>query len=88
MMAFKLGDTVYWISQSQGRRTEKIGDVVEIVPADVSLSQTRFADRFKKPGDPRNDESYIVCVGPKPGSKAKPKYYWPRVSSLELWDGE
>jgi hypothetical protein len=34
------------------------------------------------PGLPRKEESYIVCVGPRPGSRAKPKYYWPRVNNL------
>lgn len=81
---FKEGDEVIWKSQAGGREKVKIGEIVDIVPAGQSVKKSRFAIELDFPGQPRNQESYIVCVGPKPGSKAKPKYYWPRVSALSI----
>lgn len=82
-MNFKLGDEVSWESQANGGMTKKIGNVVEVIPAGVPVSMSIFKT-LSGGGSPRNHESYVVCVGAKPGSRAQPKYYWPRVSALRL----
>lgn len=84
MSKFKLGDEVSWSSSANGSTKKKIGDVVEVIPADVSIRTSKFWGELDASTVPRKEESYIVCVGPSPGSKAKPKYYWPRVSALSL----
>lgn len=81
---FKEGDEVSWSSQAQGSFKEKTGEVVEVIPAESNVRKSKFAQFLDAPGLPRKEESYIVCVGPKPGSRAKPKYYWPRTSALSL----
>ena len=81
---FKEGDEVIWSSQAGGREKVKIGDVVEVIPAGRSILKSRFRSELDASTLPRNEESYIVCVGPKPGSRAKPKYYWPRTSALSI----
>lgn len=81
---FKEGDEVIWSSQAGGRLKEKVGEVVEVLPAGKSILKSRFRHDLDASTLPRDEESYIVCVGPKPGSRAKPKYYWPRVSALSL----
>lgn len=83
-MGFKVGDEVSWSSASNGSWKEKIGDVVEVIPAGVSVHSSKFRNELDASSIPRKEESYVVCVGPKPGSRAKPKYYWPRVSALKL----
>ena len=83
-MVFKVGDEVSWSSASNGSWKEKIGDVVEVIPAGVSVHRSKFRSELDASSIPRKEESYVVCVGPKPGSRAKPKYYWPRVSALKL----
>ncbi len=83
-MGFKVGDEVSWSSASNGSWKEKIGDVVEVIPAGVSVYSSTFRNELDASSIPRKEESYVVCVGPKPGSRAKPKYYWPRVSALKL----
>lgn len=83
-MGFKVGDEVSWNSASNGSWKEKIGDVVEVIPAGVSVHRSKFRNELDASSIPRKEESYVVCVGPKPGSRAKPKYYWPRVSALKL----
>lgn len=83
-MGFKVGDEVSWSSASNGSWKEKIGDVVEVIPAGVSVYSSNFRNELDASSIPRKEESYVVCVGPKPGSRAKPKYYWPRVSALKL----
>ncbi|MDF6270000.1 hypothetical protein NLO40_08760 [Escherichia coli] len=81
---FKEDDEVIWSSQAGGSEKVKIGLVVEVIPAGSSVKKSRFAIFLDAPGMARSEESYIVCVGPKPGSRAKPKYYWPRTSALSL----
>ncbi len=81
---FKEGDEVIWSSQAGGGWKVKSGDVVEVIPAGGSIKKSKFIEFLSSPGLPRKEESYIVCVGPKPGSRAKPKYYWPRTSALSL----
>jgi len=82
-MKLEVGNSVIWASQANGSMIEKVGDVVDVIPAGVSVKKSQFAAFLDAPGMPRKEESYIVCVGPKPGSRAKPKYYWPRVSALK-----
>jgi len=84
MGKFKLGDEVSWSSSAGGFSKEKIGDVVEVIPAGVSIRTSNFWGELDASTIPRKEESYIVCVGPKPGSRAKPKYYWPRVPALSM----
>lgn len=86
-MAFKLGDEVSWTSQANGGFTKKIGVVVEVIPAGKPISSSKFTT-LSGGGAPRKEESYVVCVGPKPSSRAKPKYYWPRVSALSIHKNE
>ncbi|EMH4164014.1 hypothetical protein RJ498_003317 [Pluralibacter gergoviae] len=81
-MKFKEGDEVIWSSQANGSIKEKIGEVVEVIPAGRSILKSRFRHELDASTYPRDNESYIVCVGPKPGSRAKPKYYWPRTLAL------
>lgn len=81
---FKEGDEVIWSSQANGGWKVKVGDVVEVIPEGKSILQSRFRHELDAATTPRKEESYIVCVGPKPGSRAKPKYYWPRTSALSL----
>ena len=82
-MGFKVGDEVTWESQANGGWAKKIGYVVEVIPAGKPISSSKFST-LSGGGLPRKEESYVVCVGPKPDSRAKPKYYWPRVSALRL----
>ncbi|PQV79353.1 hypothetical protein BS424_17360 [Cronobacter sakazakii] len=81
-MNFKLNDEVKWSSSSNGVTKVKIGVIVEVIPAGVNVRRFELGRQLDAPGLPRKEESYIVCVGPKPGSRAKPKYYWPRVNAL------
>lgn len=81
---FREDDEVIWSSQAGGSEKVKIGTVVEVIPAGKSILKSRFRDELDASTLPRKEESYIVCVGPKPGSRAKPKYYWPRTSALSL----
>ena len=74
-MKVAIGQTVSWVSQSQGREIQKTGNVAVVVPAG------EWPHPLISDGLPRNHESYIIKVSPKKG-KAKPKLYWPRVSAL------
>jgi pyruvoyl-dependent arginine decarboxylase (PvlArgDC) len=73
----KLGDRVRWVSQSQGYRKAKEGEIVEVVPAGFSPNRDAFPQLYQGMGVgfPRNHDSYVVLVGKKP--------YWPRASLLE-----
>ena len=82
-MTFKVNDEVFWVSQAGGNVKKKIGVVVEVLPAGRSANKSKFRSWLDCSDLPRKHESYIVCVGPRPGSKARPKYYWPRVSALK-----
>lgn len=72
---------VYWVSQSAGVAKEKTGRVVEIVPAKLMPTT-----KVREVGGPRDHESYVVEVTPigKRGQPLKPRYYWPRVSQLQV----
>lgn len=52
--------------------------MVDVIPAGVNVRKSKFANELDAPGLPRKEESYVVCVVPKPGSRAKSKYYWPK----------
>lgn len=82
-MEFKLGDEVSWSSQAGGFEKVKIGVVVDVISAGESILKSKFRRELDASTLPRKEESYVVCVGAKPGSRAKPKYYWPRVSELK-----
>ena len=76
----KVGDRVQWVSQSQGHRKEKLGVIVEIVPAGMPIEGIKHAEKFRHDlGTRKNYRSYIVKVtGPRGGTK----YYWPLVKNL------
>lgn len=95
---FKLGESVSWKSQAGGSTKKKTGTVVGIVPAGPrkglfkyiipSLSFDEAHQKFNLSpidcaGLSRNHESYLVSVQDGKTDKAKPKIYWPRVSSLQ-----
>ncbi|NEG85064.1 hypothetical protein GQQ22_13415 [Pantoea agglomerans] len=83
MSKFKLGEEVSWSSSANGSTKKKIGNVVDVIPAGKPISSSKFKT-LSGGGLPRKEESYVVCVDVKPGSRGKPKYYWPRVSALSL----
>lgn len=84
MSDFKLHDEVYWVSQANGCTKRKIGVIVDVIPAGISVHKSKFRDYLDASALPRDHESYVVCVASRPGSRAKPKYYWPRVSALRV----
>jgi len=74
---FDVGDPVTWSSQAGGRTTNKVGNVVAVIPAggrvlDVCRSLGVEAPRAEYGS--RNHVSYLVRV--------KARLYWPRVSWL------
>jgi len=83
-MSFKLGDEVSWSSSANGSTKKKIGNIVDVIPAGASVYRSKFINSLDVGNIPRKHESYVVCVGAAPGSRAKPKYYWPRVSAISL----
>lgn len=68
---FKIGSGVRWKSQAGGYAKEKIGIVVEVVPA-KALPKNKGGGW----GSPRGHESYVVKVGSK--------LYWPIVKNLSV----
>ena len=79
MTKFELGDWVTWKSQAQGYEKSKTGLIVQV----IAPHERPLPKQIIGAGWGRNHESYLVRVDPKPGSKAKPKFYWPRVSLLQ-----
>jgi len=81
---FKIGDQVRWVSHSRGKWIEKVGKIVEIVPAQRGVILEKYKDEFNlgsfSKGMPRLHESYVVAVEV---DKGKPKLYWPRANQLE-----
>lgn len=67
----RVGQTVTWTSSD----LEKTGEIVAVVPAGQHPS-TDLTPKVKKPGAPRDHDSYVV--------KANGKHYWPRVSLLSI----
>lgn len=66
-MKFKLNDEVKWSSSSNGVTKVKIGFIVEVIPPGVNVKKFELGRLLDAPGLPRKEESYIVCVGPRPG---------------------
>lgn len=92
MKNFKVGDPVFWKSQSGGYSKEKFGNIHYIIPPNESVLTQNHSNNFNPGyygkytqmfdgGLPRDHESYIVIVPSKSG-KGKSKIYWPRVSAL------
>jgi hypothetical protein len=77
------GTTVRWTSGAAGTMAEKIGIVVEVVPAGKYPDRERFVSLYKGSGLGcyRDHESYVVAVK----RKTSEKYYWPRVVALEVF---
>ncbi len=73
---FQIGQMVKWSSQANASLKEKIGVIVEVVPAGSRPNRDRFLSLYRGSGVglPRNHESYVVQV--------KTKIYWPRASKL------
>ena len=65
---------------------EKIGQVVQVVPAGEIPDRKIAPDLFRGSGigHPREHESYVVRV--KTGKTAF-KHYWPRVKALSIVEG-
>lgn len=89
-VVFKKNEIVVWESQSQGSWKMKTGIVKECVPAGIdakdvlmSLPGDPYSVLWDLRSGPRNHDSYLVEVRPFAYSKARPKLYWPRVSSLK-----
>ena len=87
-MKFEKYDLVTWTSQAGGRTTTKTGAIVRVIPAGTTPSEILYEarDHFKAKlewgaGLTRAKESYAVLVG-FPGTKKKPRLYWPRTSLL------
>ncbi len=87
---FQVGDHVSWQSQAGGHWKQKIGTVVEVVPAFKIPRDKNF-------GSNRRHESYVVEVTYEPKRAApnrkgregvmqtkKPERYWPVVGNLKL----
>lgn len=75
-MPFQVGQQVKWTSQATGSWKEKVGDVVEVVPAGARPKPERFPSLYAGGcGFGRYHESYVVRVGKK--------YYWPIASKLQ-----
>lgn len=83
-MKIEAGSKVKWASQAQGHHKEKVGVVVQVVPAGERPNRERFLDLYKGAGVGcgRNHESYVVAVPTGKKGMGKPKHYWPRVSAL------
>ena len=80
---FLHGDEVTWTSQSQASETTKIGIVIEVIPAGIRPSASKYPSLYRGAGlgSARNHESYVVSVRDK-DVRGRNKIYWPRVSKL------
>lgn len=92
-MSFTIEDRVRWGSQASGHYRLKVGTVVAVIPAgqdtravhdqirklnqEHNCTQSQFGF-----GNARDHESYLILVD-YPGTKKRPKIYWPRVSQLK-----
>ena len=79
-MTFKVNDTVTWTSQSRGSAKTKTGKVEKIVPPNTNVKN--LTDELDAPGNPRDNESYLVRV-PGKTARSKGKLYWPTASKLK-----
>ena len=78
---FMVSDRVQWTSQAQGSWIEKIGTVVEVVPAGKRPEKIPSGSGW---GFARKHLSYVVEVDQ--GGRRRPKLYWPVASLLEKSD--
>jgi hypothetical protein len=80
-MQLKVNDEVKWTSQAAGHAVEKVGHVVEVVPAGAQP-----VTKLDRPGASRDHESYVVRARKPNGRVAN---YWPKVKYLQydasLW---
>lgn len=85
--ALKVGDKVFWESQSAGSMTQKKGTVIEVIPSHERPYSIDYPNHMIKfDGWSREHESYLVEVPPQgkaTKNPAKPKLYWPRVTHLK-----
>ncbi|HRV91080.1 MAG TPA: hypothetical protein P5526_02830 [Anaerolineae bacterium] len=81
---FKIGDKVRWVSHARGKWTEKVGEVIEVVPPHHGVFLGKYKKKYTlgsfSKSNPRLQTSYVVAV--KEGN-SKPKLYWPRANQLE-----
>ena len=84
---FNVGDKVRWTSHAHGKWTEKVGEVIEVVPAHRGVLLGKYKGKYTlgsfSKSNPRLQTSYVVAV--KSGN-GKPKLYWPRANQLEPVD--
>ena len=67
---YAVGDRVKWRSQAAGSWLEKLGTVIEVVPAKRTPTTIGHLGT-------RNHESYVVEATVVLARKAKPQKYWP-----------
>lgn len=84
----KAGDTATWTSQAQGSFTEKIGEVVAVVPAYTDIRKHlpenfRVTCRLMFDTLYAGHDRYLVKVPGGKTDKAKPKFYAPNVSVVD-----
>jgi hypothetical protein len=87
---FKLGDRVIWTSQSGSSWKTKAGVIVEVVAAGARPNRDRFLYLYKGPGvgQARDHESYVIeTEKSRVNGRRMAKFYWPRVSALNLQEG-
>ena len=87
----KIGSRVSWISTSAGTTVEKIGNVVDVVPADDDVSdyiniykyQETHSVQIREGSPVRNHDSFLVEV-PATSERSKPRLYFPVTARLKL----
>lgn len=74
----KVGDEVWWESQSAGSRRTKVGTIVGVVPAGGRPTEFWAVVGAR----PRDHESYVVRAryADQPGGRTR--LYWPRKGLL------
>jgi len=92
MQKFKVGDWAEWTSTAGGSTKTKNGECVVVVPIGgkayeyaaalcVESKKLYVASTMDGGGLPRDHESYIFALPPKPKGRVR-KLYWPRVKGL------
>lgn len=73
-----IGTAVKWRSQANGGVKEKVGIIVDVLPAGARPSRELFPSLHKHSGCGfgRDHVSYVVMVGKR--------IYWPRAAALEV----
>lgn len=90
MTQFRVGDHVEWEGQVRGRKTNRVGRVLAVVPKNgdpyaafhfcFRVFDTKCKALFALGRQPRPEESYLIEVQTAVATKA---VYWPRVSTLK-----